>query len=125
MAVLGFQIFFILLISLSSFFGKATRNWLVLISVIFTIFAVFTSGLMILQFISIFIGFLISENILSKYDKEKLDSCLGSGCLWIFGIILALIILSVISKYWHSDDKSDQEQKIEIDSTSINYENTN
>lgn len=123
MAVLGFQIFFILLIALSSLFGKSTRNWTILISIVFTIIAVFTSGLLILQFISIFIGYLISESILSKYDQEKIDSCLGSGCLWSFVIIIILIILSVVSNYWHSEEKSNTKQKIENDSTSVNYEN--
>lgn len=117
MAVLGFQIFFILLIALSSFFGKSTRNWIILISVIFTIFAVFTSGLMIIQFISIFIGFLISESIFSRYNQEKLDNCLGAGCLWLFVIIIVLIILSLISNYWNSNDISTNKEKGKTEKT--------
>ena len=90
MEVLSFQIFFIIFISLSSIFGRTARNWVVIISVVFTVFAIFTSGLMILQFLSIAIGFLISESIISKIEnnREVADGCAGFGCLIIFIVLI-------------------------------------
>jgi formate-dependent nitrite reductase membrane component NrfD len=84
MEVLGFQLFFLCLIILSVLFGRNARNWVVLLSVVFTLFAVFTSGLMILQLITIFLGYGISEKIYSSYDKRQIESCSGVGCVLFY-----------------------------------------
>lgn len=94
MEVLSYQLFFIIFISFSSLFGKTARNWVVILSVVFTFFAVFTSGLMILQFISIGVGFLVSERVISKIErnKEATDNCIGGGCIIIFIVLLITFI---------------------------------
>ena len=118
MEVLSYQLFFIIFISLSSLFGKTARNWVVILSVVFTFFAVFTSGLMIIQFISIGIGFLISESIGSKIEnnKEATDSCVGGGCIIIF---IALIILFIYSTFFDTKNyvKPKPKNTIEIQKT--------
>jgi hypothetical protein len=125
MEVLSYQVFFIIFIALSSLFGRTARNWVVFISSIFTIFAVYTSGLMIIQFISIIIGFLISESILSKIgeNRESAEGCAGVGCLVILiGVPIGLLFHS----FFYESNDSKSTLKIKIENQKINEkENSN
>ena len=71
MEVFAFQICVLLLISLSSLFGRRIRNWMILFIGIFTLFAVFMTWLIILQFITIFIGYNISESLLRRAEERR------------------------------------------------------
>lgn len=66
MAVLLYQIGILIAIQVSAFFGRGARNVAIGLISIFTLLQVFASWLMILQFATIFISYLISEGILDK-----------------------------------------------------------
>lgn len=107
MEVLSYQLFFILFIPFISLFGKTIRNWVVFISFAFTIFAIFTSGLMALQLVSISIGFLISESIISKMEenKEATDSCVGVGCALVFVVFIVFYVLLFVKDIFFENKK--------------------
>jgi hypothetical protein len=94
MEVLSYQLFFILIIVLSSLFGRTIRNWVVFISAIFTIFVIFTTGLMVIQLISIIIGFSISESIFSRLgeNKENIDDAQGCCGLVFFAAMISAVL---------------------------------
>lgn len=74
MAIFFYQIGILITIQISAFFGKYARNVAIVLISIFTILQVFTSGLMILQFITIFISYIMSEGIIDgnkKHEAEK------------------------------------------------------
>ncbi len=71
MAILLYQIGIFLAIQIAAIFGKNSRNTAVVLISAFTILQVFMSWLLLLQFITIFISFNISNNLFfSKTDKE-------------------------------------------------------
>ncbi len=75
MGILIYQIGIFLAIQLSTFYGgKSTRNVAIILISIFTILQVYTNQLMILQFITIFISYLVSRNILGKSNGETIDT---------------------------------------------------
>jgi hypothetical protein len=75
MGILLYQIGIFIAIQLSTFYGgKSTRNVAIILITIFTLLQVFTSQLMILQFITIFISYLVSKNILGKSNGKIIDS---------------------------------------------------
>ena len=73
MAVFLYQIGIIGIISFGAYFGRTARNFIIVAAAMFTLVQVFTSWLMILQLASVFIGYLISESILSGEDTEVLN----------------------------------------------------
>lgn len=66
MGIILYQIGIFIAIIISSFFGKSSRNIAVILISIFTILQVYTSSLMILQFVTIVFSFLISNKILKN-----------------------------------------------------------
>jgi len=90
MAVLGYQIGILSLIVISSIlFGEAGLWLAVAASAIWTIVMVFTSWLMILQFVTIFLGLGIGAAI-----------CGSSGFKKIQGNAWGLIVAAVIGGFW-------------------------
>ena len=108
MNVLLFQLGIFITIVIASFFGKKTRDTVVVLISIFTLVQVFMSWLLLLQFVTIFIAFMItdkdkSKNVGENYDpgivyktikkteeiKEKANRGFEIGC-GFFGVILAL-----------------------------------
>ncbi|RXR23495.1 hypothetical protein [Flavobacterium stagni] len=69
MTIFLYQIGIFILILFASFFGKNVRNTYVVLASIFTFLLVFTSWLLILQFITIFISYFISNEIFFVTDK--------------------------------------------------------
>lgn len=99
MEVLLFQLGIAAIIIIAGLFGKIARNTITILVVIFTAVMVFTSGLMILQFITIGISFFISKSITSKKDKhsDNDSSCMeriGCAMLALFAILFLLAIIS-------------------------------
>ncbi len=66
MAVLLYQIGIFLAINIASLFGKKARNTAVILISIFTILQVFMSWLLLLQFVTIFLAYSLSNNFLEK-----------------------------------------------------------
>ncbi|WP_300435914.1 hypothetical protein [Christiangramia sp.] len=71
MAVLFYQIGIFLIIQISSLFGNSARNTAIGLISLFTLFQVFTSWLLALQFITIYISYEISKGLISKNSKSK------------------------------------------------------
>ncbi len=100
MEVLGFQVFFFLLILISGLFGRKTRNFVVIASLIFTVIMVFMTWLIILQFVTITVSYFITENYVesSKKKLHNIDESYGSGCIsLIVGGGIILIVLKLCS----------------------------
>jgi hypothetical protein len=108
MEVLIFQIGILLIIIICGFFGKSARNTATVLFLIFTVIMVFTSRLMIIQFITIGLAYLISNSIsgdrkklvpeyekLSQINSNKTSLSEKIGCLLII-LIAALAILSIV-----------------------------
>ena len=75
MGIFLYQIGIFIAIQLSTFYGgKNARNVAVILISIFTILQVFTSQLMILQFLTIIISFLVSRSILGKSNGKVIDT---------------------------------------------------
>ena len=70
MLVLGFQIFFFILILISGLFGKKVRNFVVIGSLVFTVIMVFMTWLIILQFITIIFAYFITESYVENSEKK-------------------------------------------------------
>ena len=67
MEVIAYQIVIIIIIIIAGgIFGKSIRDKLIFVISIFTFFMIFKTWLIILQFISIYIGYSISQDLLSK-----------------------------------------------------------
>lgn len=73
MAVLLYQIGIFIAIFIASFFGKNSRNTAVVLISIFTLLQVFTSWLLILQFITIFVAYVATEKDEST-TKTKIEN---------------------------------------------------
>ncbi|MGV8947702.1 MAG: hypothetical protein ACOH1N_14840 [Lutibacter sp.] len=69
MAVLLYQIGIFVAIQIAAMFGKKTRNTALVLISIFTILQVFMSWLLLLQFITIFISYMVSNKIF--FDEEE------------------------------------------------------
>lgn len=85
MGVISYQIGIFFAIQIAAFFGKSARNIAIALICIFTVAKIFTSWLMILQFVTVFISYLVSQEILgdkqqkpisrmSKEDKSELNA---------------------------------------------------
>ena len=74
MDILLYQIGIFIAIQIASLFGKSSRNVAIVLISIFTLLQVFTSGLMILQFATIFISYIISNNILESQNNASKKS---------------------------------------------------
>jgi hypothetical protein len=75
MGIIIYQVGIFFAIQISTFYGgKSTRNVAIILISIFTILQVFTTQLMILQFITIFISYLVSRNILGKSNGKIIDT---------------------------------------------------
>jgi hypothetical protein len=70
MIVLIYQIGIIAIICISALFGKKARNIILICLITFTLVQVFTTWLIILQLITIFIAYSISKSLI-KSEKEK------------------------------------------------------
>lgn len=71
MAILFYQLGIFIVIQVAASFGKNSRNTAVVLVSIFTILQVFTSGLMILQFITIFVSYSISNSWFFSSEKKE------------------------------------------------------
>ena len=74
MEILIYQVIIGGSILVSSFFGKMYRNIVTVIVSAFTLCNVFSDGLMILQFATIFFAFQFSQKILHNEDNEVENS---------------------------------------------------
>jgi len=74
MGILLYQIGIFIAIQVAAFFGKSSRNIAIILISIFTLLQVYTSGLMILQFITIFVSYIISKNIIGNNDNTTENS---------------------------------------------------
>lgn len=119
MLVLGFQIFFFILILISGLFGKKVRNFVVIGSLVFTVIMVFMTWLIILQFITIIFAYFITESYVENSEKklENLDKSFGGGCLTLIvvgGILM--IVLKVVSGNNSNQTDSEYSTIVQIDS---------
>lgn len=71
MAVLLYQIGIFIAIQIAATFGRNSRNTAVVLISIFTILQVFMSWLLLLQFITIYISYNISNNYFSNKNKTQ------------------------------------------------------
>lgn len=71
MTILLYQIGIFFSIQLAAIYNRKSRNVAVLLIIVFTLLQVYTSGLMILQFITIYISYKISKNLITNKRKEK------------------------------------------------------
>lgn len=69
MAVLLYQIGIFVAIQIAAIFGKNARNVALVLISIFTILQIFMSWLLLLQFITILIAFIVSESIIKKNES--------------------------------------------------------
>lgn len=75
MEILAYQIGIIIIIIISGkIFGKSIRDKVIIGISIFTFFMIFKTWLILLQFISIFIGYSISEDLLNNIKSNDLQS---------------------------------------------------
>jgi len=112
MKVLAFQIAILAIMLIFGSFGNAARNKTAILLVIFTIVMVFMSWLIILQLITIFAGYTLSQNLSDSNSKDGAYSL--RGCIIIIGIIG--IIVLIFSTYDNSEkvepvDYSNQEKE--------------
>lgn len=127
MEVLGFQIFFFLLILISGIFGRKARNGIIIFSIIFTLIMVFMSWLIILQLFTIAFAYFISENYVGNSSEKlnKVDDKYGKGCISfivIFG--LSAIVLKIFHENYFKNQPVES-QKTEIsDSSNYNIESS-
>ena len=71
MGILLYQIGIFIAIQIAAVFGKSSRNVAIILITIFTILQVFTSALMILQFLTIIISYFFSKSIVESEKKEE------------------------------------------------------
>ncbi len=74
MEVFLYQVGIFFIIQITSIFGKNIRNFALLLICIFSIFQVFTSWLLILQFITIFFSYNFSNNLFFKKNEKDFKS---------------------------------------------------
>ena len=74
MAVLLYQIGIFFAIQIAAAFGKNSRNTAIVLISIFTILQVFMSWLLLLQFITIYISYNVSNNLFLKKTEKKIES---------------------------------------------------
>lgn len=70
MGIFLYQIGIFIAIQIAAAFGKSSRNVAIVLISIFTILQVYTSGLMILQFLTIIVSYYFSKSIVES-DKNK------------------------------------------------------
>jgi predicted membrane protein len=71
MEILLYQIGIFSAIIISSFFGKSSRNVAIILIAIFTMLQVYSSSLMVIQFLTIFIGYKVSKAFSTNKDENK------------------------------------------------------
>lgn len=114
MEVLGFQVLFFFLILISGLFGRKARNLVVIGSLIFTVIMVFMTWLIILQFFTIIIAYIITEKYVGSSEEKPevihkpeirtvreqpadINQSTGGGCV---SLIIGGGILLIILKLW-------------------------
>lgn len=73
MAVLLYQLGIVLAIQIAAAFGKSSRNVAVVLISIFTLLQVFMSWLLLLQFVTIFLSYLLSENLFFNNQNKAVE----------------------------------------------------
>ena len=73
MNILFFQIAIYLIIIIASKYSRSSRNTAIILISVFTLFAVFTTGLMIIQFLTIYLAYNKSNSILEKKEKKAYE----------------------------------------------------
>jgi len=74
MEVILYQIGIFFLIQIASIFGKSLRNFAIFFICIFTISQIFTSWLLVLQFITIYFSYNISNKLFFKDSEKEIKS---------------------------------------------------
>lgn len=127
MHVLAYQVLIAIIIFISTFFGRFLRNITVLLLCLFTLFQVFTSWLVILQFITITISYFISESNSylndNKSKKRELNSTVISqnkNNYSIYYILLIVIVSIGYSAYVSLSKKSSSKSKLIQEKTNEN-----
>lgn len=121
MEILAFQLLVFALLLISSLFGRKVRNGLALIIAVFTIFAVFMSWLIILQFITIVISLVISESIIidrehrKEQRKQEGTQSSSSGSK----IFIAILVISALLYSFYLNTSKDNNSDVDdyIDET--------
>lgn len=115
MEIIAFQVGIFVIIIFCGLLGNSTRNIVTILVILFTMVMVFTNGLMIIQFITIGVAFMVSKSIstsnetleISDYEKYQRDQAklnkttlseyIGLTFLAIFGLLfLGVIILNLL-----------------------------
>jgi dolichol kinase len=91
MEVLSYQLFFLVVVILSSLAGRGARNFVVIGSIVFTIIMVFTMPLALLQLFTIAIAYSISEGIVNRSEEREKQGESGCGC-FIFLIVVGSLL---------------------------------
>lgn len=116
MEVLIFQIGVFILIFIVGALGRKARIYICLALGVFTLFAVFKTGLAIIQFITIFIAYSVSNNLADRNSQD--GSYNFAGCFkTVLVLIFIAIILSFLMKTCSSDDSR---ESTELDTRTIN-----
>lgn len=99
MEVLIFQIAIFFIILISGYYGNYSRNIVTILLVIFTIVMVFTTKLMVIQFLTIGVAYFISTSSKSKTsqksispDKDEWSNGQTIGC-FVFVILLFFFLM--------------------------------
>jgi hypothetical protein len=131
MEILIYQIIIASIILISGAFGKKARNVATIILCLFTLIEVFTLKLAILQFITIFIAFSISNSyaenknvskeefnyyVVDKKKDEKSESSFGG-----FSIVFIIIISLFSTFYIFQKRREVKEEPIEIKKDTVVY----
>lgn len=128
MEVLGFQLFFFALILASGLFGRKIRNVVTIISIIFTLVMVFMTWLIILQFVTIAIAFIITQKYVQETSLklESADNSSSRGCLYlIVGGGVLMIILKLCSDRDAVDSQTTSETSNREDSAIFTSDSAN
>ena len=100
MEVLGYQLFFLVAIILSSLLGRGARNIVVIVSILFTLIMVFTMPLASLQLFTIAIGFSLSEGIINRSETREREGESGWGCIIFIILIVIYAIIAIIDNVY-------------------------
>lgn len=124
MEVLGYQLFFLVAIIISSLLGRGARNIVVIGSIVFTLIMVFKMPLALLQLFTIAIGFSLSEGIINRSEKRERGGESGWGCFIIIILIVIYAIIGIIDNVYFDGKKGKISSYYYIDTRQKRTDNT-
>ncbi len=99
MAVLLYQIGIFLAIIIASNFGQKSRNTAVILIAIFTVLQVFVSWLLLLQFVTIFVAYHVSNSILSKNPNSNNNQLFDRFSEYGLSLDNPILLIDIASSY--------------------------